>query len=78
MVHQPLRHAPEPSLRERAGKWRRRHPRLASVTSVATLAVVVIAALLSLVVIRGQRLAELDARQSLMPSSTARKRSSTC
>ncbi len=65
MAHQPLRHAPEPSLRERAGKWRRRHPRLASVTSVATLAVVVIAALLSLVVIRGQRLAELDARQSL-------------
>ena len=30
----PLQHAPEPSLRERAAKWRRRHPRLASTTTV--------------------------------------------
>lgn len=28
--HQPLRHQPEPSLKERAAKWARRHPRLSS------------------------------------------------
>jgi tetratricopeptide (TPR) repeat protein len=61
----PLRHAPEPSLRERARKWRRRHPRLASLTTLAVLAGVAITILLSLVLIRGQRLAEMDARESL-------------
>jgi serine/threonine protein kinase/Tfp pilus assembly protein PilF len=61
----PLRHAPEPSLRERAWKWRRRHPRLASLTTVAILAGIAIAALLSVVMIRGQRLAEVEARESL-------------
>ncbi len=34
----PLRHAPEPSWLERAGKWARRHPRLASSTTVAVVA----------------------------------------
>lgn len=33
----PLRHAPNPSWRERAAKWRRRHPRLASWTTMAVL-----------------------------------------
>jgi len=32
----PLRYAPEPSLRERAGKWRRRHPRLTSPVMLLT------------------------------------------
>ncbi len=31
----PLKHAPEPSWRERARKWQRRHPRLTSSTSMA-------------------------------------------
>ncbi len=65
LANLPLRHAPEPSLWERAAKWRRRHPRLESLTTVATLAGLVIAALLTIVVVRGGRLAELEARESL-------------
>jgi serine/threonine protein kinase/Tfp pilus assembly protein PilF len=42
LAHQPLRHAPEPSLRERARKWARRHPRLTSSTTVAAAAAVVL------------------------------------
>jgi tetratricopeptide (TPR) repeat protein len=34
LASQPLRHAPEPSLVERLGKWRRRHPGLALKTSI--------------------------------------------
>lgn len=34
----PLRYAPEPSLRERLGKWARRHPRLTSTTTAAVAA----------------------------------------
>jgi serine/threonine protein kinase/tetratricopeptide (TPR) repeat protein len=37
----PLKHAPELSLRERAAKWARRHPRLCSVSSVGVLTLVV-------------------------------------
>jgi serine/threonine protein kinase/tetratricopeptide (TPR) repeat protein len=65
LENRPLRHAPEPSVRERARKWRRRHPRLASLTTLTVLAGIAIAGLLSLVLIRGQRLAEVDARDSL-------------
>ncbi len=61
----PLRHAPEPSLPERARKWRRRHPRLASTTTVAVVAGLLIAALVNVVLARGVRLAEVDARDSL-------------
>lgn len=35
LAHLPLRHAPEPSLRERAAKWQRRHPRLTSSATVS-------------------------------------------
>ena len=38
MANQPLKHTPEPSTRERAAKWCRRHPRLASPTSMIALA----------------------------------------
>jgi eukaryotic-like serine/threonine-protein kinase len=65
MENAPLRHAPEPSLEERFDKWKRRHPRLASTTTAAAFAGVVIAGLLSLVLVRGQRLAEIDARTTL-------------
>src|SRR5262249_51813615 len=34
----PLLHTPEPSLRELAGKWMRRHPRLTSVTTLGSVA----------------------------------------
>src|SRR5439155_775370 len=36
--HRPLRYAPETSLPERARKWGRRHPRVASLSSALTLA----------------------------------------
>jgi serine/threonine protein kinase/Flp pilus assembly protein TadD len=38
LTDRPLLHAPNPSLRERARKWARRHPRLASSGTVAALA----------------------------------------
>lgn len=41
----PLRHAAEPSVRERFAKWRRRHPRLSSAGGVASLATVALLAL---------------------------------
>src|SRR5262249_16613275 len=44
LANQPLKHTPEPSLRERARKWTRRHPRLTSSTTVAAIATVVFAA----------------------------------
>ncbi|HVK11614.1 MAG TPA: protein kinase [Gemmataceae bacterium] len=40
---QPLAHVPEPLSRERARKWARRHPRLASGTSVALVAAILLA-----------------------------------
>lgn len=40
LAHRPLRYASEPSRRERAAKWVRRHPRLTSNLSVAILGVV--------------------------------------
>ncbi len=44
LAHQPLRHAPEPSPRERVRKWMKRHPRLTSSASVAAAAAVLLAA----------------------------------
>jgi serine/threonine protein kinase/tetratricopeptide (TPR) repeat protein len=41
--HLPLRHAPDRSPRERLAKWRRRHQRLASATSVGVIALAVLA-----------------------------------
>ena len=41
--HEPLKYAAEPSLRERASKWARRHPAASSSTSITLLAVAVIA-----------------------------------
>jgi serine/threonine protein kinase/Tfp pilus assembly protein PilF len=60
----PLRHAREPSVRERFGKWARRHPRLASSTSVAVLAVVLMLGLGGAFAWRGERLARLEAAES--------------
>jgi eukaryotic-like serine/threonine-protein kinase len=40
----PLKHAPEPSLRERLGKWARRHPGACSTTSIALLAIALLVA----------------------------------
>lgn len=45
LADRPLKHAPEPSVAERLGKWARRHPRLTSTGSVAALAVGLLVAL---------------------------------
>jgi serine/threonine protein kinase/Flp pilus assembly protein TadD len=60
----PLRHAREPSARERARKWARRHPRLTSSTGVAVLAAVLLLALGGLFAWRQERLARLEAAES--------------
>ncbi len=75
----PLRHAPEPSVRERARKFLRRHPRLLSTSSVAAVAVTLILVLGSLAWVRGREVrrshqgdelrafrAELDASRHLL------------
>jgi serine/threonine protein kinase/tetratricopeptide (TPR) repeat protein len=61
LTHRPLKYAADSSLAERFRKWTRRHPRLASSTSVAALALFAIIGLASLFVARGQRLARLEA-----------------
>jgi serine/threonine protein kinase/tetratricopeptide (TPR) repeat protein len=61
----PLKHAPEPSLRERTRKWVRRHPRLTSTTSVAVFAAAVVIALGTVAFLRGQRLSRLQAVECL-------------
>jgi serine/threonine protein kinase len=60
----PLRHAREPSPRERLGKWVRRHPRLTSATSIAVLAVALLLGLGGAFALRGERLARLEAAES--------------
>jgi len=52
----PLKHTAEPSLRERAGKWWKRHPRLLARAAVA--AVIVLALVAGLLTWRGHRLAQ--------------------
>jgi serine/threonine protein kinase len=60
----PLRHAPEPSLRERVAKFRRRHPLLASTTAVATLALAVVAGLAAVLVTAREQVARWQARDA--------------
>jgi serine/threonine protein kinase/tetratricopeptide (TPR) repeat protein len=61
LENKPLRHTPEPSARERVGKWRRRHPYLASSWGVAAAAVVLAGLLVGGYAYRGDRLARMDA-----------------
>jgi serine/threonine protein kinase/tetratricopeptide (TPR) repeat protein len=61
----PLKHVPEPSIRERASKWMRRHPKLGSMTTLGAVAGVILVALLGLVVARGERLADVQAQSEL-------------
>jgi serine/threonine protein kinase/predicted Zn-dependent protease len=55
LAHQRLRHAPDPSLRERARKWVRRHPRLSSSSTVAAVAAAVLLGLVSAAAVAWQK-----------------------
>jgi serine/threonine protein kinase/Tfp pilus assembly protein PilF len=61
----PLRWAPEPSWRERARKWARRHPRLSSSYLVAALAALLLVALGTAYMGRAHRLARAEAVNAL-------------
>jgi serine/threonine protein kinase/tetratricopeptide (TPR) repeat protein len=60
----PLKYAPEPSLRERLGKWTRRHRRLTSMTTLALIAVGLLAAVTAGFLVRQRHLARLEAADS--------------
>ena len=60
-----LKHAPEPSLRERAAKWVRRNPRLCSSTSIASAAIFAIIALGGLITLLAYNTHLLSARLKL-------------
>ena len=42
LEHLPMKHCPEPSFRERMGKFARRHPALCGTTSLALISIVLI------------------------------------
>jgi serine/threonine protein kinase/Tfp pilus assembly protein PilF len=65
LAHLPLKHAQEPSLRERAAKFRRRHPLLTSSASLITLSAVLVVGLTGALVAAQQRYARLDAADVL-------------
>jgi eukaryotic-like serine/threonine-protein kinase len=65
LASRPLRYAPEPSLRERFAKWRRRHPRLSSAASVTVLAGLLLTGLLALLMVRNNRMARLEAMEAM-------------
>ena len=60
----PLKYAPERSLRERAWKWMRRHPRLSSSTSVGIVAAVLVLVMASAFLLRVRRLSRWGAEQA--------------
>ena len=61
----PLRHAPEPSARERLGKWARRHPRLTSSTTVGLVSVVLLLSLSSAFFLRSRHYRRVEASSAL-------------
>lgn len=71
----PLKHTPEPSLRERAAKWARRNPRATSSTSVALLASVLI---LGLGILLGLLAENLQGASARLQRSTFRTTFDEC
>jgi len=65
LEHRPLKYAPDHSLSERVKKWSRRHPRLSSAVSVASLAGILLFILASLLVARGQQVARGQAEEQM-------------
>ncbi len=63
--HRPLQHAPDRCVRERFQKWTRRHSQFASATTVALLAIAIVAVLAFVVHTRGKRIAANEARETL-------------
>ncbi|HEY2784246.1 MAG TPA: protein kinase [Fimbriiglobus sp.] len=62
LSHRPLKFAPNPSTKERLVKWGRRHPRLSSSGSVATLAVILLIGAGAAWFVAAERARNLDAR----------------
>jgi eukaryotic-like serine/threonine-protein kinase len=60
----PMKHCPEPSVRERAGKWARRHPGLCGSTSIAICALVLLGVLGATTALVYDRMQALGARVS--------------
>ena len=60
----PLKHAPEPSVRERLGKWARRHRRLTSMTTVTLVAAGLLAVVTACFLVRQRHLARLEAENA--------------
>lgn len=65
LQHLPLRHAREPSRRERTRKWLRRHPRLFSASGIAILAVIGLGLLGALALYHRDKLERLEAAQAV-------------
>jgi serine/threonine protein kinase/tetratricopeptide (TPR) repeat protein len=61
----PMKHCPEPSLRERMSKLARRHPTLFSATSVATICGILIGLFAATTALVYEKVVELDARVRL-------------
>jgi serine/threonine protein kinase/tetratricopeptide (TPR) repeat protein len=65
LSHLPLRFAPDPSPRERASKWVRRHPKLTSSYAVATIGATLLVVLGLLYARRGHQVAVFEAAENL-------------
>jgi serine/threonine protein kinase/Tfp pilus assembly protein PilF len=65
LENQPMKHCPEPSLRERLGKLAKRHPTLCSATSIAIIGGILIGVLVGTTVLVYDRMQGLNARLRL-------------
>lgn len=64
LSHRPLAHATNRSIAERGQKWLRRHPRLSSSAGVASIAGILLVAVMGLWMLRGRHLARLEAEST--------------
>ncbi len=69
LLHRPLRHAPDPSPRERLGKWLHRHPSLTSLSTLTATLAALLAAFLVLILLgrhgQAQSVRAEEARRNL-------------
>lgn len=64
LQNHPLRHASEPSLRERLKKWSRRHPRLLSITSFIVVATLGLIAFTGAWLYQGRQVKQIQAAEA--------------